>query len=256
MNRIITRIWFSLCLLFCGTFLFGYDEIVIEEENELGGQTTEYTDIQGGITLGTIYYGSDNTKVKEEKEFTEKSITLYGVEKEISQFFFENLIQKELFFSPEYSEKYLIRKSVEYFDNYTGKQTRVEKFFTGTYLGRNITHFKDGIRTKIEWFYPKRLEGIHQQTDYFNKNGKVKIKVEYSYVERTIQSKGYFKSIYFLQDARKTKEIWYFTKEFGLKNQGLSRRVDNFAYYPDRLTKVTTYFFDQNDKLIQIDSSK
>ncbi|MCP4295122.1 MAG: hypothetical protein GY786_05910 [Proteobacteria bacterium] len=244
--------WFALCLIgISGSALFAIDEFVIEQENEFGGQTTEYIDSSFGILRGVNYYGSDNTKVKEEIEYNEKSVELYGLEKSIRYYFSGIKTQDESYYTFTYGREHLVQKKVQYFDKYSGQATKTEKFFSRDYYGHNITYYKEGLRNRVEWFYPSNIEGIKQHNIYFDSLGERKERVEYIYTDNTITKEGYIKSVYFLEGGRKIKEIWFFNKNYELQNQGITKRVDYYHYTPLKKTVIRSNFFNRQGNLIK-----
>ena len=243
----------ALCIfLLWSSNLFAQDEFIIEEENEFGGQTTEFSDTKLGILQAVIYYGSDNRRVKEEKEFTKKSALLYGIVREVKKYFFDIKIQHERYFTPQFARKYLTRKRTDYFDRYTGERTKVEKFFTEAYLGHNITYYFKEKRTKVEWFYPQNLEGIRQQVTFFAPDGVRKTKKEYWYTKKTTRTKGYYRSVHFLEDSRKIKQIWYYTTDYAAKNRNIIKQIDHFSYHPEKLMTIQSNFFNEKGALVPV----
>lgn len=242
---------FSTLLLLClSGSSFAYEEQIIEEENEYGGKTTQYRDIDGGISEGVIFYGNDDEMVREEIIYTNLSISLYGIKRINRGYFFGKKVREDIFYSSQYARKYSKIKAIQHFDRYSGERVKLEQFFSDLHLGNSVIHFQKGIRSKVEWIYSDVHEGVKHSITHYDPTGKKETRVEYLYADRTVRKQGFYKSEYFIEQNKKIKEIWYFTEDFEGKNNGVYKKIVHYRYYPQRTATTRTHYFDREDNLL------
>ncbi len=50
--------------------------------------------------------------------------------------------------------------------------------------------------------------------------------------------------------VRKSRQEWYYTKEYGRKNYGKYKKVEIFHYSLGKPVRVETAYYDQNDQYL------
>ena len=253
MKKTLFSAWLALCF-FIGIVpqLAAFNEFVIEKRNKFGGQTTEYSDKKNGVLRGVIYYGANNVKVKERIEYNSESIELYRIEKDTILYSLGVMVKKDSVFTPSYTRENLIKRVVMHYNRRSRRVARIEKYFNADHLGYNITYYRAGIRTRVEWFYPSNTEGIEQHNAYFGSHGEVKKKVEYIYTPKTAHRNGCYKSIYFLVKGKKVKQTWFFNKEYELQHGGIMQRTEYYYHTPMKKTLIRSVSFDQEGNLVEM----
>lgn len=230
------------------------DRTLISSKNEFGGKTYQ-SDLEKRTLVFFEYYDVNGVKIVDEYLYTEDYPILTPLVKRRIHYKLSKVIKEEHYFSPKYIHQKMIKKTILYFDPYSGKKTAAENHFSKSYLGYNTVFFKEGKREKIEWYYPKNKEGISKKIFFYNEKGKETRSTVY-FTHSFIKENGYYKkSIIKGHDSgsylRKKEEIWYYTDNFAEQNSDLVRKVVKYSYHPNHQVDTRTYYFDSlNEELI------
>lgn len=233
------------------------EQDVIDTNNEYGGRTFEISNQDGSFIR--IYYDDDEIKIKEEVIFSIDYPVENGLDKIISYFAFDKKVREERIFSNRVSENTLIKKTINHFDRFADPNdksaiTMTENIFLDKYNGYNIVYWKDGLKTKIEWFYPLNVDGIEKNVIYFD-DKEMAIKVESFYTEKTKQEKGYSRRVYYNEYSpnkyfRKARQEWYYTDEFASQNNGVAKKIEVFHYPSSNQVRIETNRFNRKGEKI------
>ncbi len=225
---------------------------ILTEENEFGGPTIEYTNDDNSIFIE--YFDADSNIVRKETIFTADYPIDNGLDKIVIYYFFGKKVKEERIFTERDSRRTLIERSINHFDRNTGVKTRSENHFIEPYSGYNVVFREEGKKIRIEWHFPKNLNGIQKNIVYFDKN-EVAIKTESIYTEKTAKENGYYKRIYYNaynanKYLRKLRQEWFFTDDYAAENGGKYKKVENFHYKFGKLTNTEIHFFDKTGSQI------
>ncbi len=256
MKRVIAGI-FAVFLFSAGACLSAAEQDIIDENNEFGGRTFEISNQDGSFIR--IFHDDDEIKIKEEMIFSIDYPIENGLDKIISYFAFDKKVREEKIFSNRVAENTLIKKTIDHFDRFADPKdknaiTKTENHFLDAYNGRNIVYWKNGIKTKIEWYYPLNIDGIEKNVIYFD-DKEMAIKVESFYTEKTRREKGYSHRIYFNEYSpnkyfRKSRQEWYYTDDFAGRNKGIAKQIDVFHYSSGNQVRIETNRFNKKGEKI------
>lgn len=230
---------------------------VIDDNNEFGGRTLEINNQDGSFIR--IFYDDDEIKIKEEKIFSIDYPVENGLVKIVSHFAFDKKVREERIFTNRVAEATLISRKIYHFDRFADPDDksaiiRTENHFLDEYNGYNIVYWENGKKKKIEWFYPLNVDGIAKNVLYFDER-EMAVKVESFYTEKTRKEKGLERRIYYNEYSpnnyfRKSREEFYYTREYANNNNGIALRVDVFHYRPGSPVRVETHYFDEKGNRI------
>jgi hypothetical protein len=256
MNKILfLNLFIILNLFILGNIAAETEEgVIISKNNEFGGKTVEYIAYDQSRYLE--YFDLDNAKVKTEKLYSEDYPVLNGLEKLIKYYSFDKIIKEEKVFTKARSRETMVVRSILHYDRFIGKISKKEEYFTRNYMGHSMIFYDHGKKNKIEWYYPGNTIGIAKNIVYLDGYGKESKIISY-YTQKTVEELGYYKRItmrgYVTGNYyRNIKQLYYFSDDFSLKNNGIFRIVDTFHYSDSGQIKKTRNYFDRNDKVIQI----
>lgn len=224
-------------LVWSGGALFAAEQDVIAENNEFGGRTLEISNNDGSFIR--VYYDDDEIKVKEETIFSLDYPVDNGLDRIIVYYEFEKKVREERVYSNRVSETTLIKTTVNHFDRFADAQDKkaiikTENHFLDTYNGYNVVYRKNGLKTKIEWFYPLNIDGIEKHVIYFDER-EMGTKVESFYTEKTRREKGTFRRVYYNEYSpnkyfRKVRQEMFYTDAYAAQNNGVVSQIDIFHY--------------------------
>ncbi len=226
---------------------------VISEENEFGGRTIEYT--QGDYSKFTEYYDTDGNKAKEETIYSND----YPIDNNLRRlnvyYFFGKKTQEERIYTSSFASRTLVNRSIDHFDRNTGELVRRENHFVRPFTEFNVIYRENGKKSIIEWHYPDNIDGIKKNVSYLDVQEQV-IRTETFYTDKTAQEEGYFKRIYYSdynvnEYKRKSRQEWFYTKEYSEEYDGIAKKVELFHYSLGRPVRKEIIFYDKQDKLIK-----
>ena len=256
MCRLITGIYIFL-FISSATCLLAAEQDIIEEINEYGGRTFEISNQDGSFIR--IFYDDDEIKIKEETIFTIDYPVENGLDKIISYYAFDKKVKEERIFSNRVSENTLIKKTIDHFDRFADPNDKsailkTENHFLDEYNGRNVVYWKDGMKAKIEWFYPLNIDGIEKNIIYFD-DKEMSIRVESFYTEKTRREKGFKRRVYYNEYSpnkyfRKARQEWFYTDEYAERNKGVAKRIEVFHYSAGSPVRIETNHFNRKGEKI------
>lgn len=250
----------SMLLFFLGlsgSYLLAAEQDVVDENNEFGGRTLEINKQDGSYIR--VFFDDDEVKIKEEVIFTIDYPIENGLEKIISYFAFDKKVREERIYSNRISENTLVKRTIDHFDRFADPKDKsaiikTENHFLDEFNGFNIVYRENGLKKKIEWFYPLNIDGIEKNVIYFD-DKEMGVRVESFYTEKTRREKGFLRRVYFNEYSpnkyfRKARQEMYYTEEYAARNQGVFRQVEVFHYSPDNRVRVETNRFNKKGKKI------
>lgn len=228
--------------------------IIISKNNAFGGKTVEY--IAYDQTRYREYFDLDNAKVKTEKLFSEDYPVLNGLQKLIKYYSFDKIVKEEKVFTKARSRETMVERSILHYDRFLGKISKKEEYFTRSYMGHSMIYYDQGKKNKIEWYYPGNTVGIAKNIVYLDDFGKESKIISY-YTQKTVDKVGYYKRISLRGYVpgnyyRNVKQLFYYSDDYSLNNNGIYRIVDTFHYSNTGEVKKTRNYFDRHDQIIQI----
>ncbi len=242
-----------LILIFFSSDLIPADrKEIVADRNEFGGETIEYS--KDDFSIQTIYLDADGNKAKEEIIYTSDYPIDNNLTRMITHFYFGKKVKEELIFNASFSRRTLIRKTVHNYNRNTGELINSENYFVKPFEGYNVIFSKNGKKSKIEWHYPDTTDGIIKNVNFLNEDEKI-IRTESYFAEKTAREKGYYKRVYYSnynlnRYVRKSRQEWYFTKEYGQQNQGIHKKVELFHYSLGKPVKIETVYYDQDGQYL------
>ena len=252
MSKLIL-IFYFITFSVCG-IAFSQDRILINSKNKFDGKTYQ-SYLEKKTLVYYEYYDVNGVKVADEYLYTEDYPILTNITKRRGYYKLDKKIREERFYTPKYTHQSMLKKTINYFDRYSGKQIASENHFSKSYLGYNKIIFKNGRRDRIEWFYPNNNKGISKKIFYYNASGKEKESIVY-FTEEFTRDNGYYKKVVIKGNdsgsyLRKLEETWYYTDQFAEQNSDLMRKVIKYSYHPNQKVKTRTYYFDSlNEELM------
>jgi hypothetical protein len=221
-----------------------------QDINEFGGRTVKVGN-QDEVSIW-IYYDDNDAIVKEETVYGNEYPIDKGLRKRIVYYASDKKIKEERVFTNVISQNTLITRTIDHFDRFTGLLTKTENHFVESIAGYNVVYHKNGRRSRIEWHYPKNVDGIAKSVMFFDDHERG-TRVEYYYTEKTLREKGYYLKIQHNEYGpnryfRKVKQEWFYTERFSADNNGIVRKVETFHNVPGRPQSVESYYFDRNDE--------
>ncbi len=201
-----------------------------------------------------LYYDDDEIKIKEETIFSIDYPVENGLDKIVSYFAFDKKVREEKIYSNRVSENTLIKRSIDYYDRFADPNDKAaiiktENHFLDAYNGYNVVYRENGLKKKIEWYYPLNVDGIKKNVIYFD-DKEMGFRVESFFTEKTRREKGYLKRIYFNEYSpnkyfRKVRQEVYYTDEFIEQNGGMAKQIDVFHYSSGNQVRIETNKFDK-----------
>ncbi len=256
MKRVLLG-FIALFLVWGGGLLFAADQEVINENNEYGGRTLEINNQDGSFIR--VYYDDDEILLKEEIIFSIDYPVDNGLDMIIVHYAFEKKVREERVFSNRVSETTLIKKTIDHFDRFADPQdkkaiTKTENHFLDAYNGYNVIYRKNGLKRKIEWFYPLNIDGIKKNIIYFD-DKEMGTKVETFYTEKTMREKGILRRVYYNEYSpnkyfRKVRQEMYYTDSYAEQHGSVSSQIDIFHYSSGKEIRVETNKLNKEGKRI------
>ena len=252
-------------LMVSGLFLlftfptYAVSELVIEEMNDFGGKTVEFTGYEETYLSVIIQYASDGKMMTRQNHYSRDYALLYGVVKETITYLFKVKVEEDLVYSDNFARTRGVRRKIIFYDQSTGSKSKSVNYFTNKHLGYNSVFFEGETRTKIEWIYPETKTGISKTLIYYSRDGKAKVREENEYTDRWAGKHGFYKTISYLTGIQKLKDEWYFTKNFSKTNGGYVKKTVKYNYdILHGIQSSKSYYFDQsgNNILLKQLSSK
>jgi len=236
-------------LLVFSSAVYALSEVVIQEMNDFGGKTIEFTGYEDTYLSVIIQYSPDGKIMARQNHYTGNHALLFGVEKVTITYLFDVKVEEDLVFSNAFARTRGVRRRVISYEQSTGTKTKSVNYFTNRHLGFNSVFFEGEARRKIEWVYPETKNGISKTLIYYSRDGKEKVREENEYTDRWAEKHGVYKTISYLTGNYKIKDEWYFTKIFSKTNGGYVKKTVSYSY--DMVHDVQsskTYYFDQAGK--------
>jgi hypothetical protein len=239
-------------LLFSLVSIRGERKEIVADRNEYGGETVEYS--RDDFSILTIYLDGDGNKAKEEVIYTNDYPIDNDLARVITYYFFGKKVREETIFTSNYAARTLIKRTIDNYNRSTGKLLNSENYFIRPYSGYNVVFRESGKKRKIEWYYPEIKDGILKNINYLDDSERV-VKTESYYSDKTALEKGYYKRVYYSsfnlnQYVRKSRQEWFYTKEYGKNNYGKFKKVELFHYSLGKPVRVEIAYYDQEGQYL------
>ena len=244
-------------LVWGGGPLFAAEQEVIDENNEFGGRTLEISNKDGSFIR--VYYDDDEIKLKEETIFSLDYPVDNGLDMIVVYYAFEKKVREERVYSNRVSETTLIKRTIDHFNRFADSQDKkaiikTENHFLEAFNGYNVIYRKDGLKTKIEWFYPLNIDGIEKNVIYFDEK-EMGTKVETFFTEKTRREKGTHRRVYYNEYSpnkyfRKVRQEMFYTDAYAEQHNGVASQIDIFHYSSGNEFKAETNRFNKKGEKI------
>jgi len=242
---------FGLFFYFASTIYGATEELVIEEINEFGGKTIEYTGHEDTYLSVIIQFAADGKPMIRQNHYMSGYALLNGLQTEKITYLFGIKVEEDFVYTRAFARSRGVQRKIISYEQSTGIKIKSINYFKNQHLGFNTIFFEEGIRQKIEWNYPKTKNGVSKTLTFFSKNGKERIRVESQYTELWAKKKGFYKTISYLGNNKKLKEEWYYTEVYSQTHGGYVKKLINYSYDIVHDTKSQqVYYFALSGKVI------